>query len=259
MDYQVPAASIAAMIFTLIVAFGMPIAACVFMKVKYKANFSSVIIGAGTFIIAAMVLEQILHTVVLGLAGEALTKNIWLYAIYGGLAAGVFEETGRFLAMKFCMKNTLDTENALMYGVGHGGIEAILLLGPTYLSNLMMSFTVNQGMLETVLAPLDDATREATMEGISQLWELPSYTFCLAGVERICAFVLQITLSYLIYAAVRDGKKTNYVLAIFLHMAVDTGAVLLAAFVPMIAVEVILIAAVAAIAVLVYRKYRTEA
>ena len=34
----------------------------------------------------------------------------------------VFEETGRLIAMKFWMKKWLDFPNALMYGIGHGGV-----------------------------------------------------------------------------------------------------------------------------------------
>ena len=43
------------------------------------------------------------------------------------VAAGVFEETGRLLAMKFCMKKDLDKKNAIMYGIGHGGIRFLRL------------------------------------------------------------------------------------------------------------------------------------
>lgn len=258
MSEQVSLTSMMGMVFTLAVVFILPIAACIVVKVKCKAKISSMIVGAGTFILAAMVLEQILHTVVLGLAGEELTKNILLYAIYGGLAAGIFEETGRYLAMKFCMKGTLDKENALMYGVGHGGMEAILLIGPTYISNLMMSYMINQGTNNGVLSQMDTATKEAMLQGLSQLWELPSNTFYLAGVERLCAFVLQIALSYLVYLSVKEGKKGNFLLAIGLHMAVDTGTVLLAAVLPVVAVEVILIVVVAIITLFTYKKYRRE-
>lgn len=255
---QVSAFSISGMVFTLAVVCILPIVSCVVLRIRTGAKLSGLIVGAGTFILSAMVLEQILHTVVFALTGNALTGNIWLYAVYGGLAAGIFEETGRYLAMKFCMKNTLDKHNALMYGVGHGGIEALLLIGPTYVSNLMLSVMINRGMMETVLSQLDAATRETTMQGLSQLWELPGYTFYLAGAERICAFVLQIALSYLIYTAVKEGKKSRWFLAVLLHMGVDTGTVLLAAAVPMAAVEVLLAIAVAVIAVFIFRKYRKE-
>ena len=39
--------------------------------------------------------------------------------------------------MKFWMKKWLDFPNALMYGIGHGGVEAILLGGLSGISNLV--------------------------------------------------------------------------------------------------------------------------
>ena len=46
-----------------------------------------------------------------------------LYAVYGGLMAALFEETGRYSAMRFLVK-PMDFPNAFMYGAGHGGVEA---------------------------------------------------------------------------------------------------------------------------------------
>ena len=111
---NVSTASIIGIIVTLIISVGLPIALCIIVWRKTRARISSFFIGAATFIVFALILEQILHVVVLS-AAPNLIKNIWLYALYGGLAAGIFEETGRFLAMKFCMKNNLDKQNAIMY------------------------------------------------------------------------------------------------------------------------------------------------
>ena len=53
----------------------------------------------------ALILEPVLHNLVLGsAAGAAIQENILLYGLYGGLAAGVFEETGRLMAFRFVLK-----------------------------------------------------------------------------------------------------------------------------------------------------------
>lgn len=101
---SVPIASIVGMVISLLVSVGLPIALCIIVCRKTKAQISSFFIGASTFVLFAMILEQILHTVVNKVAGTVLAGNIWLYALYAGLAAGIFEETGRYLAMKLCMK-----------------------------------------------------------------------------------------------------------------------------------------------------------
>lgn len=260
MNYQVPTTTILAMIFTLLISMAVPLFACVWAKKRFKeaVSLNSLVIGAAAFFIFAMVLERVLHSVVFVLAGTVIQENIWLYAIYGGLAAGVFEETGRFVAMKFFMKRNLSRENSLMYGIGHGGIESIMLVGMTYVSNLVVAFTINGGGLTKVLATMDEATKEATIQGLAPLWEMPAIQFAAAGVERVCAFALQIALSYLVYTAVRYGKKQFYLLAILLHAAVNAIAVLLVQVLPVLAVEAVLIVMVALIAVFVRKMYQKE-
>ena len=89
-----PGTTIAAMSFAMLVSILVPIAAFIFFKKKNpNAKKISVLVGALTFIIAALVLEKLLHAAVFKAFGTALNSNIWLYALYGGLAAAVFEET----------------------------------------------------------------------------------------------------------------------------------------------------------------------
>ena len=62
-------------------------------------------LGAGIFFLFAMVLEQMLHQLVLrSPAGPTLQGSVWLTGLYGGLAAGVFEEVGRFCAFKLVLR-----------------------------------------------------------------------------------------------------------------------------------------------------------
>ena len=119
----VPAGSVAGMIFSLAVAFGLPIGLYLYLKHKKYARTSSFVAGMVVFILFAMVLENLVHSLVLGLAGTAITGSLFLYAVYAALMAAAFEETGRYLAMRFVLRR-LDGKNALMYGAGHGGVEA---------------------------------------------------------------------------------------------------------------------------------------
>lgn len=260
---QVPVSSIVGMVFTLLVSFGLPITLCVLASKKLHAKFSPLVIGATVFILFVMILESMFHSIVLGATGDTISGNIWLYGLYGGLAAGLFEETGRYLAMRFYMKRTLQKENAVMYGIGHGGIEAILLVGVSYFSNLMVSVLVNAGQLEPMLAGLDEATRETTVSQISALWTLPSYAFWMSGIERISAVFLQILLSYFVYRAVKEHQMKYYGLAVLVHFAVDAGMVILSGILgsglwQILLLEVVLLAVVAVLAVYTWKQYRAE-
>ena len=117
---NVSVVSMIGMIVAFTVAVGLPVALFIIMSIKKKADNRCFAIGAVTFIIFALILESIFHRIVLSVVGESLFTKTAFLAIYGGLAAGLFEETGRLVAMKTVMKKYLTKKNALMYGVGHG-------------------------------------------------------------------------------------------------------------------------------------------
>lgn len=239
----VSTASIVGMIFTLIISLVVPIAAgvAIFLKWKGRVRISSLFIGAGTFILSAMILERIFHAVILSSTGNLITGNLWLYALYGGLAAGLFEETGRFLAMKFYMKKTLSRENAILYGIGHGGTEAILIIGFTYINNLIYSVLINSGALSSMLSVYDADARALIAQQLDALGNTPSILFYMAGIERIAAMLLHIALSFLVYLAVKNRKTGFYVLSIALHALFNAVTVIVSSKVSPVLSEAVLI------------------
>lgn len=238
--FTVPAGNILGMVFSLIAAIGGPTGLCIFIRKKYKADMLPFLLGCGTFFVFAMVLEQLLHLVVLfhlGTVSDLLARNVWLYAAYGGLAASLFEETGRFLTMKVLMKKSLNRENALMYGAGHGGFEAILILGLTSVSNLVSAVMINSGSLVSALPERTDA--EQLLTTLSPLWTVPAWQFYLGGVERIMAMAIQIALSLLVYQAVRCRKRRYlFFLAILFHFLIDMVVVLIANYGTVVMAEI---------------------
>ena len=258
MSQTVSSASMGGMLFSLCIAFLHPIALMIIAKIKLKPWFLSVLVGAGTFIAFAFVLESILHNVVFLATGDLLTTNLWFKAIYGGLAAGIFEETGRLVAFKTVMKRHLTKENSIMYGIGHGGIEAILILGSACISNLSTAALINSGNIESLYSTLTEPTLSATKEGVAALISTPALTFYLGGVERISAITIHICLSYVVYRAIKDKNIKLFFLAIAIHAFIDAITVLLASTVSALVLEVILMAMVAVLAVFTVKAYRKE-
>lgn len=243
--------------FALCVSVGLPLLLIALVHKKMHATASTFFIGAATFFVFAMTLEQVLHATVLSLFGETITGNIWLYGLYGGVAAGLFEEAGRYIAMRYFMKSRLSLPNALMYGVGHGGIEAMLIVGLTSVNNLVTAFMINNGGIEGALNLMDEATRAATVEQLSALWTLPAYQFFLGGVERILAIALQMALSVIVYQAVKQGKMVYLLLAFAVHAFVDFVTVVTASYIHVALVELIvavMAAGAAGLAVLICRR-----
>ena len=256
-DAVVPGSVITAVIIVACAAIGLPVLLAILGRIRLKGTIVSALWGVLTFVVFAMIFESGINLLVQKYVGD-ITSNIWFYAIYGGLAAGVFEETGRFVVMKFIMKDTLNKQNAIMHGIGHGGIESIMLVGLTYVSNLAISLAINAGEIDSMLKGLDDTLKAQTIEQYSALWTTPAGLFYLAIVERIAAIALHICMSYIVYRAVKEKKPEYYLLAVGIHFVYDAGTVLLASVAPIVAVEVILVLFSAVLSVLVYRAYRAE-
>lgn len=257
---HVSATSITGIIFSLVISVGLPIALFVLAKKKLHAQTGAMGVGVAMFVLAALFLEQILHSIMLHVAGGILQENVWVYALYGGLAAGLFEETGRFVAMKYWMKKSLSKENAIMYGIGHGGVESVLIVGVmTCLNNLISALLINMGQIDQSLSAIEDGPgKELAVQSYNILCTTPGYQFYLAGVERISAIVLQICLSYLIYRGVKYGEKKFLLIAFGIHFLVDAVTVLLSNLISLIVLEAVLLVATGALAVAVKRMYEGE-
>jgi len=81
--------AIAGVICSVVLSIGVPIALFIAGRVKLKARISSLFIGAGTFLLFAMLLEQQLHVLVIQFCGLNAQSRPWLYFVYAALAAAV--------------------------------------------------------------------------------------------------------------------------------------------------------------------------
>ena len=254
--------SIVLMVLCAFLGVAVPIALAWWLVRKYKVRWSVILAGAAAFFIAALVLESAVHQLVLnGPGGNAILGNTIYYALYGGLMAGLFEETARFLVMKYYLKKRVpDTVlPGVAYGVGHGGAEMLIIFGIGMVSSIVMALMVNAGQTEALIAKTPEASQAALQAQIDQLVGTKPGALLIGIWERIAAIVLQIAQSVLVWTGVRKGGKWIWLfpLAILLHAVIDAGAVLLSKSAGMVPIELIVTAeavAVAALAWLVARK-----
>jgi uncharacterized membrane protein YhfC len=146
----------------------------------------------------------------------------WLNLLILTVTAGFFEETARYIVLRW--QNAQEWEEGLMFGAGHGGIEAILLVGGATITNLVL---LNMG--DTILAELE-ATNPAQVEVLAtQIEAIRSLTWwqpLLALWERLLAITFHITASLLVLRAVRDQDRRWWLLAIFLHIIFNAMALI---------------------------------
>ena len=219
---MVPLMSIVFMCITIVFVLLIAVIIPLIMRKKWRVDAAPYFIGYVVFFVFALILEATLNNVVVQLTGSAITDNIWLYAAYGGLAAGIFEETGRFIAIKFILKKQQSyPHNALMYGAGHGCGEAVLLIGMAMVNNIIYSVMINMGQMNSIIAELP-ADQQALMQTvITQLTDSPSYIFILSLIERFAAIIMHISFSVIVWTAVVKKKTVFFPFAVILHALVD--------------------------------------
>lgn len=169
-----------------------------------------------------------------------MKENALLMALYGGLMAGFFEECGRFIAMKVLLKKKHnDTHNALMYGVGHGGVEMFILLVFGMVNNVIYSIMLNLGQTKILLEPLDSVNRNILQSAFNTLVATSPCVFLISSIERILAIIGQIALSVIVwFAVVKENRKYLLLVAILLHLILDASAAWLAQIgVPVLVIE----------------------
>ncbi|MDO5060164.1 MAG: YhfC family glutamic-type intramembrane protease [Actinomycetaceae bacterium] len=239
--------TIATIVFSGLFGLIFPFLLLIYLRKTKRVEILPFFVGAGVMLVFAFILEGIFNFVVSRSAfGVVMKDHIWVLAIYGGLIAGLFEETGRFFAMKTALRKYLHRdENALSYGAGHGGFEAMVILGITALSNLFIAVAYNNGYLPQMLK---DAPPEAAAELnqlVSQLIDTPAALFLVGVVERIFAIIMHLSLSVLVWFSVKNRKLLLFPLAILLHAVFNATSVVMLDYTNSVLITEVYIAVVA--------------
>ena len=210
MEYRVPAVSIAFMAVAALAGIAIPLILFLVFRKKYRADRSPFWIGAAVFALFALALEGFVNSLILRSAlGQAIQSNIWLLGVFGGLMAGLFEETGRYAAFKTVLKKRRENDhNALMYGAGHGGFEAFYILFVSMASNIALSLMLNAGQGDQLAAGIAGQAGPTAIQGVfAALATTPAYLFLMAVVERFGAVAVHLSCSVLVWIAAKDGKR----------------------------------------------------
>jgi uncharacterized membrane protein YhfC len=168
-------------------------------------------IGAGTFFVSQVVLRlpwQIpLGVWISNQQPGAAVMTAWL--VVSAVTAGLFEETGRYLAYRFLWKDRSAT-GGLMLGAGHGGFESMLLVGLNLTVSLVLYVALSKGLtlglppeaLDTVRGQFEKLTPALALAG---------------GVERVSSMMVHCGLSLLVLQAFTRNSRSWLAIAIAFH------------------------------------------
>lgn len=204
-------------LFAIIFAIVLPLALMVCWKKRTGEKVWPFIAGAIVWLLFVIIFERIagqLITTYINSFSLFLGKYPIAFGIYAGLMAGIFEETGRLFAFKVLLKHHSEKECSVAYGIGHGGIEVLVILVPSYITYLLFEAGALKGLDSQTIVAVEAAAKS-----------IGASTVAIALCERIVAMAIHIGLSILVFVAVNEAKHFYwYPVAIILHALVDLPA-----------------------------------
>ena len=228
-DIVIGRSSIPALAVTVIAMIAIPVVffLCWRRRHKQQTNISYLIAGAVGFMVSARMLELGVHYFCI-LADNPVSRFIngstAAYVLYGTVMAGVFEECGRHIVLKYVMKKNRTRENAILYGVGHGGIEILAGILPAMITYLAVAVTFSRGNAQEALNALKitEDTAAAALPSVRAAAAFDYAMMAMNVMERLFAMLLHIGLTVIVFYGVINAKKGCLPLAVVLHMLMDT-------------------------------------
>lgn len=243
----------------LVVVIG-PILLAIVIRRRWQARWSSLGWGALAFVGSQAIRLPLL-------IGSSLILNpyfadtdpavlFWVNLTILSLTSGLFEEGARYIVMRWPAKQVRRWNEAVMFGAGHGGIEAILIVGLTAVNNIILLSLGDTLVAQTrALAPEQATAVAAQLATLRDMaWWLPLISIW----ERAMAITLHIALAILVMLAVRDRRLSLLLAAMALHAAFNAVAAIAMHYSGMLAAE-LAVTAFALIAIwLILRARRAE-
>lgn len=233
---MVSTSTIIAVCVTLLITLVGPLVLYIVYGVKNKGKGAWVagLLGAAGFFLMQVVIRLPLISVIQLVVGYesfmAFVENHYiLYCFIMAFTAGLFEVIGRYAVAKILRKK-LSYTTGVATGIGHGGIEAMIIVGMTYVNNLLYIFMINSNTFDTMVEQYAamgvDASSLITVK--ESLINTGAGLFYLAGYERILTIIAHTAMSLLVcYFVWKKKDLLGILICLAIHTALDFFSVVL--------------------------------
>ena len=223
MDYRV----VISFAIAILIDVGFPLAATIWFKRRYGSSWRVWLGGALIFavfqILSRIPLMLYLNTIVGPEIAESTVLTMgWIAA--AALTAGLVEEIGRWVGYRFLFPRfgaERDWANGVMFGLGHGGIESIVLVGALAVTSLLGYMVISPLDAEQMSAMFPGEQLEAMLAVQEEFRSMPVWQPILGGLERVLTLPIQVCFSVLVLQCFTRDDRRWLLVAVVAHAAVD--------------------------------------
>ena len=214
-------------IITAIFAIVYPLILAIIAHQRLKVGWKYFGFGMLIFLIFQLV-SRVPIVTILGsvLAPQLKSSPAFLYTwiVILTITAGLFEEVGRYIGYRWFMRREEKTwSKAVMYGIGHGGLESMVLVGGGILLTVLNVIVLSVTNLNSLPASQHALIVHQLATINAQPWWLS-----LAGAwERFWTLFIHIALSVVVLQVFRRSSIVWLWLAVLAHAVVDFTTVII--------------------------------
>jgi uncharacterized membrane protein YhfC len=197
----------------------LPVILWIIFTRKFALSWKLVLAGGLTFIAS-----QVLHIpLVMGLNKFLQSSSLAVTAIILGLLAGVFEETARYILFKFILKKSRSWQEGVLVGLGHGGVEAVLI--GISVAFTLVTMIAYRGIDLSTVPSIPPEQLALAQQQVEAFWSTQPFMALLGFFERIFAMCLHVSLSLMVLYGLAKKQAVWFWLALLWHAFIDAVAV----------------------------------
>jgi uncharacterized membrane protein YhfC len=223
--FQIGTGRIAAFVVAIAFEILMPLILALIVRRRLGVGWRYFGYGALIFFLFQLISRVPLVTLIQSVIGPQLQASRGLQLAWGAIlavTAGLFEEIGRYVGYRWLMRSEEKTwGKAVMYGLGHGGIESMVLIGGLALATLISLISISAAGIDS----LPEAQRALAAQQLAALSAQPDWLPLLGAWERLWTIAFHVALSVVVLQVFRRGSMIWLWLAVAAHALLDFVAV----------------------------------
>lgn len=152
--------------------------------------------------------------------GSVFTTDPFVFYLMQGLLSGVCEETARYVAFRYPLKNKTARTASVMYGFGHDFYETLAVGGFASFHYVLDGIDWNNLGEAEFTKGLDAHSAQKMLEGVAAAADFSFLDSVLVSLDCVAGTFTHVALSVIVFKAVLTGDRKRWLLlAIGLHTA----------------------------------------
>ena len=204
----------------LVMMLTFPLMIAILLKIRRKTKFIPFLLGLLVYFTFAIVCPTFVHTIFLNTGRPTsafFNSNVIAYSAYYAVVVGILEELGIFIAFKKILVNYDKKDTALMYGLGHAGLDVLFMNALSIVTFIIFATALNEKGVEGFKEIYEGIEGVDLDKNIEYLTGISIVQLLLQALRYILFFVFHIFTSIIVFYAAKRSTIEYYWIAVLLR------------------------------------------